>query len=55
MAPFSHKKRRAREQPSSNHGVLENWLARDTKAMTTFIHEMSRKKINVPMVLDFFG
>jgi len=53
MASSSHKKRRAREQTSSNHGVLENWFVGDVEAMTTFIHEMSRKKINIPKVLEF--
>jgi len=33
--------------------VLENWFAGDKEAMTTFMHEMSRKQINVPKVPKF--
>jgi len=32
---------------------MENWFARDSEAMTKFIHETSRKQINVPKVLEF--
>jgi len=31
---------------------LENWFAEDSEAMTRFIHETSRKQINVPKVLE---
>jgi len=55
MASSSHKKRRAREQPSSNHGILENWFVGDIEDMTTFMHEISRKKINVQRYWNFLG
>jgi len=45
--------RRSREPTTTNIGVLENWFARDEEAMFTFMHEMSRKQINIPKVLDF--
>jgi len=53
MASSSHRKKKSREQPTSSQGILENWFAGDSKAMTRFIHETSRKKINVPKVLEF--
>ena len=53
MAFSSHKKRQSREPTNTNNGVLENWFAGDEEAMTTFIHEMSRKQINIPKVLEF--
>jgi len=53
MKSFSHKKRRSREQHNNNQGILENWFVGDVEPMTTFIHEISRKQINVPKVLEF--
>jgi len=53
MTSSSHKKKKSKEQPHSSQGILENWFARDSKAMTRFIHEISRKQINVPKVLEF--
>jgi len=52
MASSSLKKRIVPEQSSNNHGVLENWFAGDVEAMTTFMHEMSRKHINILKVLE---
>jgi len=53
MASSSHRKKKSREQPNSNQGILENWFAGDSEAMIRFIHETSRKQINVPKVLEF--
>jgi len=32
---------------------MENWFARDDERITAYIHEMSRKQINIPKVLEF--
>jgi len=53
MASSSHRKKKSKEQPNNNQGILENWFAGDSEAMTRFIHETSRKEINVPKVLEF--
>jgi len=53
MASSPHKKRRSREQHNNNQGILERWFAGDVEAMTTFMHDMSIKQINVPKVLEF--
>jgi len=33
--------------------VLENWFVGDDEGITAYIHEMSRKQINIPKVLEF--
>jgi len=53
MASSSHRRKKSREQPNSSQGILEKWFVGDSKAMTKFIHETSRKKINVLKVLEF--
>jgi len=53
MASSSHRKKKSKEQPNSSQGILENWFAGDSEAMTRFIHETSKKQINVPKVLEF--
>jgi len=53
MASSSHRKKKSKEQPNNNQGIMEKWFAGDSEAMTRFIHETSTKQINVPKVLDF--
>ena len=53
MASSSHRKKKLKGQPNSSQGILENWFAGDSEAMTRFIHETSRKQVNVPKVLKF--
>ena len=53
MASSSHRKKKLKEQPNNSQGILENWFAGDFEAMTRFIHETSRKQVNVPKVLEF--
>jgi len=53
MASSSHRKKKSKEQSNNSQGILENWFVGDSVAMTRFIHETSRKQINVPKVLDF--
>ena len=33
--------------------MLEGWFAGDEEGINAYIHEMSRKQINIPKVLDF--
>jgi len=53
MTSSSHRKKKSKEQSNNNQGILENWFAGDSEAMTRFIHETSRKQVNVPKVLEF--
>jgi len=53
MASSSHRKKKSREQANNTQGILENWFAGDAEVVTRFIHETSRKQINVPKVLEF--
>jgi len=53
MASSSHRKKKSKEQSNSSQGILENWFAGDFEVMTRFIHETSRKQVNVPKVLKF--
>jgi len=46
MASSSHRKKKSKEQSSSNQGISEKWFAGDSEAMTRFIHETSRKQVN---------
>jgi len=34
MTSSSHRKKKSREQPNNNQGILENWFAGDSEAMT---------------------
>jgi len=53
MASSSHKKRKSQEKHNNTQGVLEKWFAGDEEAITVYIHEMSRKHINIPKVVEF--
>jgi len=53
MASSSRKKKKNQEKHNNSQGILENWFAGDEEAIIAYIHEMSRKKINIPMVLEF--
>jgi len=52
MASSSHRKKKLKVQPNNSQSILENWFAGDSEAMTRFIHETSRKQVNVPKVLE---
>jgi len=53
MASSSRQKKKNQEKHNNSQGVLENWFARDEEAIIAYIHEMSRKQINTPKVLEF--
>ena len=53
MTSSSHRRKKSKEQSSSNQGILEKWFAGDSEAMTRYIHETSRKQVNAPKVLEF--
>jgi len=53
MASSSRKKKKNQEKHYNSQGVLENWFAEDEEGITAYIHEMSRKKVNIPKVLEF--
>ena len=53
MTSSSHRKKKPKEQSSSNQGIMEKWFAGDSEAMTRFIHETTRKQVNAPKVLEF--
>ena len=53
MASSSHKKKRFREPSVTKNRVLENLFAGDEETIITIMHEMSRKQINIPKVLEF--
>ena len=53
MASSSHKGKKSIKQPNNSQGILKNWFTGDSEAMTKFIHETSRKQVNVPKVLEF--
>jgi len=38
MASSSHRKKKSKEQSSSNQGILEKWFVGDSEAMARFIH-----------------
>jgi len=50
-----HKKEKKKKQNKQNNfqGVLENWFVGDDEGITAYIHEMSRKQISIPKVLEF--
>jgi len=53
MASSSRQKKKNQERQSNFQGVLESWFAGDEEGINAYIHEMSRKQINIPKVLDF--
>ena len=53
MASSSHKKRRSWERSSTDIGILEKWFVGYEEEIASFMHEMSRKQINIPKVLEF--
>jgi len=53
MASFSRQKKKNQEKQSTFQGVLESWFAGDEEGINAYIHEMSKKQINIPKVLDF--
>jgi len=53
MAFSSRQKKKNQDKHNSFQGVLENWFAGDDEGITAYIHEMSRKQINIPKVLEF--
>ena len=53
MASSSRQKKKNQKKHNNFQGVLENWFVGDEEAITAYIHEMSRKYINIPKVLKF--
>jgi len=53
MASSSRQKKKNQEKHNHSQGVLENWFAGDEEVITAYIHEMSRKQINISKVLEF--
>jgi len=53
MASSSRQKKKNQHKQSTFQGVLESWFAGDEEGINAYIHEMSRKHINIPKVLDF--
>jgi len=53
MASSSRQKKKKQSKQNNFQGVLENWFAGDDEGITAYIHQMSRKKINIPKVLEF--
>jgi len=52
MVSSSRQKKKNQERQSNFQGVLESWFAGDEEGINAYIHEMSRKQINIPKVLD---
>jgi len=53
MASSSRQKKKNQNKQSTFQGVLEGWFAGVEEGINAYIHEMSRKQINIPKVLDF--
>jgi len=53
MTSSSRQKKKKQNKQNIFLGVLENWFAGDDEGITAYIHEMSRKKINIPKFLEF--
>jgi len=53
MASSSRQKQKNKGKQSTSQGVLEGWFAGNEEAINAYIHETSRKQINIPKVLDF--
>ena len=53
MASSSKQKKINQDRQSTFQWVLESWFAGDEEGINAYIHEMIRKQINIPKVLDF--
>jgi len=49
----SSKKQKNKGKQTTTQGVLEGWFAGNEEAINAYIHETSRKQINIPKVLYF--
>ena len=49
----SRQKKKNQDRQSTFQGVLESWFVEDEESINAYIHEMSKKQINIPKVLDF--
>ena len=50
---FFKTEKEKQDRQSTFQGVLEGWFAGDEEGINAYKHEMSRKQINIPKVLDF--
>jgi len=48
MASSSRQKKKNQDRQNTFQGVLEGWFAGDEEGINAYIHEMSRKQINIP-------
>ena len=53
MASSSRQKQKSKGKQTTSQGVLEGWFAGNEEGINAYIHETSRKQINIPKVLDF--
>ena len=53
MASSSRQKQKGKGKQTTSQGVLEGWFAGNEEGINAYIHETSRKQINIPKVLDF--
>jgi len=53
MASSSRQKQKGKGKQTTSQGVLEGWFAGNEEDINAYIHETSRKQINIPKVLDF--
>ena len=53
MASSSRQKQKNKGKLTAFQGVLEGWFAGNEEGINAYIHETSKKKINIPKVLDF--
>jgi len=53
LASSSRQKKKNQNRQNTVQGVLEIWFVGDEEGINAYIHEMSRKQINIPKVLDF--
>jgi len=53
MDSSSRQKKKNQEKHNNSQEVLENWFAGNEEGITAYIHEMSRKQINIPKVFEF--
>ena len=53
MASSSRQKQKNKGKQSTFQGVLEGWFAGNEEGINAYIHETSKKQINIPKVLDF--
>jgi len=53
MASSSRQKKKNQEKHNNSQGILENLFVGDEEGIIAYIHEMSRKQINIPKVLEY--